>query len=159
MSSKLNKVFLQGNLTKDPDYRDFGNSTGGVCTIRVASSQEYTDKNGQKHETTVYAEVEAYRKLASICRQFLSKGSPVIIEGKLVLKQWEKDGKQFSKLVIGAENIQFLNPSRQVTAEPQQQPPPQQNRNTHRGVDSAYAPPPMPETNNDYPQEEDDIPF
>jgi single-strand DNA-binding protein len=157
MSSKLNKVFLQGNLTKDPDYRDFGNSTGGMCTLRVASSQEYTDKNGQKHETTVYAEVEAYRKLASICRQYLSKGSAVIIEGKLVLKQWEKDGKQFSKLVIGAENIQFLNPARQSAPEPQQQQP--QNRNTHRSVDSAYAPPPMPETNSDYPQEEDDIPF
>ena len=161
MSSKLNKVFLQGNLTKDPDYRDFGNNTGGVCTLRVASSQEYTDKNGQKHEKTVYVEIEAYRKLATTCRQFLSKGSGVIIEGKLELKQWEKDGRQYSKLIVLAGNVQFLSSRKENQDNPPRPPAdhPQGRSANRRPVDNAYAPPPMPETDGDYPPPDDDIPF
>lgn len=159
MSSKLNKVFLQGNLTKDPDYRDFGNNTGGVCTLRVASSQEYTDKNGQKHEKTVYVEIEAYRKLAASCRQFLSKGSAVIVEGKLELKQWEKDGRQYSKLIVLAENVQFLSSGRKDHQDNPPRPPadhPQGRSASRRPVDNAYAPE-MPDADSGYA--DDDCPF
>lgn len=94
----LNKNFLMGNLTKDPDFRDFGKGNGGVCTLRIASNRDFIS-NGQKQTETLFVEVNVYGKLASTCRQFLSKGSKVLVEGRLVLKQWEKEGRQYSKLV------------------------------------------------------------
>ena len=84
----------------------------------------------------------------------MSKGSAVIIEGKLELKQWEKDGRQYSKLIVLAENVQFLS-SRKENQDNQ----PQGRSNNHRPVDNAYAPPPMPEADGDYPPPDDDIPF
>lgn len=147
MANKLNKSFFQGNLVKEPDYRDFGNGNGGVCTLRLANSRKFVS-NGKEHEETTFVDCQVFGKTASTCRQYLSKGSEVIIEGRLHLAEWQtKDGQQRQKLELVAENVQFL--SRQ---------PQQQQRYNQSAVDPAYAPePPMPDADN-YPAE-DDCPF
>lgn len=149
--SSLNKFFGMGNLAKEPDYRDFGNGKGGVCSLRIAMSRQFKNGSGQEQEETCFADVEVYGKTASTCRQFLSKGSKVLIEGRLVLKQWEKEGRLYSKLMIAAENVQFLSSRREQQDNPPRPPAdhPQGRSASRRPVDNAYAP--------DVP--DDDIPF
>lgn len=156
MSNKLNKVFLQGNLVKEPDFRDFGNSNGGVCTLRIANSREFLSK-GQKQEETLFVDVNTYGKLATTCRQFLSKGSEILIEGRLHLDSWQnKDGKQNQKLDIVAENIQFMSRKGDQNTPPKPPAEHPQGRNFNRGVDPEYAPE-MPDSDSGYA--DDDCPF
>jgi single-strand DNA-binding protein len=159
----LNKIFLMGNLTKDPDFRDFGKGNGGVCTLRIASNRDFIS-NGQKQTETLFVEVNVYGKLASTCRQFLSKGSKVLIEGRLHLSTWQnKDGKQNQKLDIVAENVQFM-PSANSREHGEENGSSHRSRRSAspRPVDSSYAPqmPPPPDDgipDNAIPEE--DIPF
>lgn len=146
----LNKTFIQGNLVKDPDYRETPKGQP-VCSVRLASSRKFSS-NGQIHEETVFVKVECYGKLATTARQFLAKGHPVIFEGRLKLNTWQnKDGKPQSELAIAAERIEFLPKSERSAAVPR----PQQTRNHNDR--SSYAPPPPPD---DYSEvAEEDIPF
>jgi single-strand DNA-binding protein len=151
----LNKTFLMGNLVKDPDYRDFGNGKG-ACTLRIANSYKFKNAAGQEQEEPLFVDVKTFGRTAATCRQFLSKGSKVLIEGRLKLDQWEKDGEPHQKLVIAAENVQFLSSNREQNNPPR---PPADHPHGHRRpvVDSAYAPQ-MP----DIPEgvaPEDDCPF
>jgi single-strand DNA-binding protein len=164
----LNQIHIQGNLTKDPDYREFPSGGGSVCTMRIASSRKFKNSStGQMQEKTTFVKVKAFGKLAQTCRQFLSKGSAVIFSGHLELDQWEKDGVQKQELFINAENLEFL-PSR---SEQRDNPPRQPHggeyhhsgnpNNTYHSAPSdrgSYAPPPMPQGTGDIPQD-DDIPF
>jgi single-strand DNA-binding protein len=155
--ASLNKTYSLGNLAKEPDYRDFGNGKGGVCTLRIAMSRKFKNGSGQEQEETCFADVEVYGKTATSCRQFLSKGSKVLVEGRLVLKQWEKEGRQYSKLMIAAENIQFLSSRKDSQSNPPRPPADHpQGRNFNPGVDPAYAPE-IPDSNSQYA--DDDCPF
>lgn len=155
----LNKVLLHGNLVKDPESRDLPN--GQVASFRIANSRDYKNKNGQDQSETTYVDIQTFGKLAVTCRQFLSKGSGVIIEGHLHLDHWQgKDGQEKFKLAVIAESVQFLYSSKKENNPPR---PPADNfqgrSSNRRPVDNTYAPPPMPETDGDYPQPDDDIPF
>lgn len=112
----LNKVFLLGNLTKEPDLRGFPNGQS-VCDLRLAVSRRFTS-NGQEQEETCFVDVVVWGKAANNCRQFLSKGSQVMIEGRLQLDTWEdrNGGGQRSRLRVVAENVQFLNRRREEGA-------------------------------------------
>lgn len=149
----LNKTFIQGNLVKDPDYRETHKGQP-VCSVRLASSRKFSS-NGQIHEETVFVKVELYGKLATTARQFLSKGSGVIFEGRLKLNQWQsKDGKQQSELVIAAESMEFLPKSERSSNPPH---PPTAQSSSHSSDRGQYAPPPLPD---DYSEvAEEDIPF
>lgn len=148
----LNKTFIQGNLVKDPDYRETHKGQP-VCSVRLASSRKFSS-NGQIHEETTFVKVELYGKLATTARQFLSKGSGVIFEGRLKLNQWQsKDGKQQSELVIAAESMEFL-PRSERSSNPPHPPTAQSSSHSDRGQ---YAPPPLPDNYSEVP--EDDIPF
>lgn len=162
----LNKTIIQGNLTKDPDYREFPSGGGSVCTMRIASSRKFKNAAGQMQDETTFIKVKAFGKLAQTCRQFLSKGYPVIFVGHLALDQWEKDGVQKQEIYINAESLEFL-PSR---SEQRDNPPRQPHggeyhhsgnpNNTYHSAPSdrgSYAPPPMQQGTGDIPQ--DDIPF
>ncbi|MBO5668480.1 MAG: single-stranded DNA-binding protein [Lentisphaeria bacterium] len=107
--ASLNKVFLLGNLTRDPDLRGFPNGQS-VCDLRLAVSRRFTS-NGQEQEETCFVDVVVWGKVANNCRQYLSKGSQVMIEGRLQLDTWEdrNGGGQRSKLRVLAENVQFMN--------------------------------------------------
>ena len=100
----INKVFFQGNLTKDPDYRNTPSGVA-VCTLTVANNRRV----GEKEETT-FIDVTIWGKSADYCRNYLSKGSSVLIEGRLTLETWQnKDGNSRSKIAITAENVQGLS--------------------------------------------------
>ena len=111
--ASLNKVFLLGNLTKDPDLRGFSNGQN-VCDLRLAVSRRFVS-NGQEQEETCFVDVVVWGKAASNCRQYLSKGSQVMIEGRLQLDTWEdrNGGGQRSKLRVVAENVQFMTRRRE----------------------------------------------
>lgn len=108
----LNKVILIGNLTADPELR---NTPSGqpVCNFRIATNRIWNDKNsGQKQQKTEYHTIVAWRRLAEIVSQFLSKGSLVLIEGRLETRTWDdpSGNKRFRTEII-AENLQ-LGPRR-----------------------------------------------
>lgn len=127
--ASLNKVYLIGNLTRDPDLRG---TPGGysVCTLGLAVNRRYT-VNGQEKEESVFVDVEVWGKTAEVCHRNLAKGSSVMIEGRLKLDHWEdrNGGGKRSKLAVVGENVQFLSRKEQA---PQTQ--------QSRGIDPGYAP-------------------
>lgn len=114
--ASLNKVFLLGNLTRDPDLRGFPNGQS-VCDLRLAVSRRFVS-NGQDQEETCFVDVVVWGKAAGNCRQYLSKGSQVMVEGRLQLDTWEdrNGGGQRSRLRVVAENIQFMSRRRDDAA-------------------------------------------
>lgn len=108
--ASFNKVILMGNLTRDPDVRATGMSGMKVARLGVAINERRKDRNGQYQEYPVFVDVDAWDKLAELCGQFLVKGSPVLVEGRLQMDTWEKDGVRHQKLKVRALTIKFLAP-------------------------------------------------
>lgn len=104
----LNKVFLAGNLTRDPEVRHIANGNA-VANLGMAINRRYRDQNDKDREEVVYVNVTAWGKTAENCGQYLTKGSPVLVEGRLKLDEWEKDGQKQSRLGVVAERVQFLS--------------------------------------------------
>ena len=107
----LNKVFLIGNLTKDPEVR-YTPSGSAVSDIRMAVSRKFKMANGQEKEETCFVSVTVWGRQAETAGEYLRKGSPVFIEGRLKLDEWEKDGQKQSRLGVVAERVQFLSSPR-----------------------------------------------
>ena len=106
--ANLNKVFLIGNLTRDPELRYIPSGTA-VATFTVASGRVYTSSSGEKKEETCFVRVVSWARQAELCGEYLSKGSPVFVEGRLQSRTWETpDGQKRSVLEVVAQNIQFL---------------------------------------------------
>ena len=108
--ASLNKVFLLGNLTRDPDLRGLP-SGQSVCELRLAVSRRFQNSSGQEVDDTCFVDVVVWGRSAANCKQFLSKGSQVMVEGRLQLDQWEdrNGGGQRQRLRVVAEQIQFMN--------------------------------------------------
>ncbi|HHX98556.1 MAG TPA: single-stranded DNA-binding protein [Kiritimatiellia bacterium] len=112
--ASLNKVMLIGNLVQDPEVRR--TSTGvAVSTLRVAVNESYQSKSGERVERAVFLDVDVWDRQAEICQQYLSKGSPVFIEGRLQLDTWEdrETKEKRSRLKVRAERVQFLSSRRE----------------------------------------------
>jgi single-strand DNA-binding protein len=107
--ASLNKVLLIGNLTRDPELRYIPSGTA-VAKFGLAVNREYTDKgSGEKKETVCFVDITAWGRLGEICNQYLTKGRPVFVEGRLEFSSWEtKEGDKRNKLEVVAENVQFL---------------------------------------------------
>ena len=105
--ANLNKVFLIGNVTRDPELRHTP-AGAAVVNFGIAVNRRWKTKDGRQDEETCFVDVEAWARLAEICHEYLGKGSPVFLEGRLKLDQWEKDGQRRSKLRVVAESVQFL---------------------------------------------------
>ena len=106
--ANLNKVFLIGNLTRDPELRYIPSGTA-VTTFTVASNRAYTLASGEKREEACFVRVVAWARQAELCGEYLSKGSPVFVEGRLQSRSWETpDGQKRSTIEVVAQNIQFL---------------------------------------------------
>jgi len=104
----LNKVLLMGNLTRDPELRYAPNGTA-VTTFTVAMSRAYNSAAGDKKEDVCYVRVVCWAKLAQICSEYLFKGRPVFVEGRLQSRSWQsQDGTKRSTIEVIAQNIQFL---------------------------------------------------
>ncbi len=102
----LNKAMIYGNLTRDPEKKALPNGSS-VCSFSVATNRTYNDKDGKKQEQTEYHNVVAFGKLADIMGQYLQKGRPVYIEGRITTRSWDKDGQKQYRTEIIADNFQF----------------------------------------------------
>lgn len=106
--ANLNKVLLIGNLTRDPELRYTPNGTA-VSNLRLAVNRVYMTQSGEKKEDVCYITVVVWGKRAETCGDFLVKGSPVFVEGRLQTRSWETEDKQKRNVVeVVADNIQFL---------------------------------------------------
>jgi single-strand DNA-binding protein len=106
--ASLNKVFLIGNLTKDPELR-FVPSGSAVGTLSMAINRKYKTQDGQMKDDVCYVNVTVWGKQAEACSEFLSKGSPLLVEGRLRYKKYETDdGQKRSVMDVVAERVQFL---------------------------------------------------
>jgi single-strand DNA-binding protein len=106
--ASLNSVFLIGNLTRDPELRFVPGGTA-VSNLRLAVNEKYRDSNGELKDTTCFLTVVVWGKMAESCSQYLSKGSPIFVEGSLQSRSWEtQDGQKRSVLEVKAKRVQFL---------------------------------------------------
>ena len=108
MAASLNKVLLIGNLTRDPELRYVPSGTA-VATFTVAVNRVYTSQAGEKKEEVAFIKIVVWGRRAEVCGEYLSKGSPVFVEGRLQSRSWEgQDGQKRSTTEVIADNVQFL---------------------------------------------------
>lgn len=107
--ASLNKVLLMGNLTRDPELRYTPQGTA-VATLRLAVNRKYKGRDEQMKEEVCFVSCIVWSKMAETCGQYLHKGSPVFVEGRLQSRSWEDQatGKQRSVIEVNAERVQFL---------------------------------------------------
>lgn len=104
----MNRVFLMGNLTRDPELRQTTSGTA-VSDLGLAVSEKFRNKAGELVETKCFVDIVAWDRQAEACSQYLSKGAPVIVEGRLQLDQWQTEsGEKRSRLRVRADRVQFL---------------------------------------------------
>jgi single-strand DNA-binding protein len=168
--ASLNKVLLIGNLTRDPEVRYIPSGTA-VAELGLAVNESFRNKEGQEVESTVFVDVVVWARQAETCAEYLSKGSPVFIEGRMQLDQWEsKEGEKRSKIRVRADRVQFLGSPRRgaefadgggegdqagAPAPAQQAEPTPNTPDAQPQAQAAAAPTPP----NDAVQTDDDLPF
>ncbi len=105
----LNKVFLAGNLTRDPELRYTPGGTA-VAQFGLAVNRRFRNREGQMQEEATFVDIEVWGRQAEAASEYISKGSPVLIEGRLKLDTWEskQTGERRSKLRVVGERVQFL---------------------------------------------------
>lgn len=106
--ASLNRVFLAGNLTRDPEVR-YTPAGAAVATLGMAVNRFYTTKTGEKKEETLFIRVVVWGKLAETCKEYLKKGSSLLVEGRLASRSWEQNGQKRSTVEVIALTIQFLD--------------------------------------------------
>jgi single-strand DNA-binding protein len=110
--ASLNKVFLIGNLVRPPELRYTPTGTA-VVDMRLAVNRNYTTQGGEKREDTCFLTVVVWGKQAETCGEYLDKGSPVLVEGRLQTRDWEtKDGQKRNVVEVVAERVQFMGRGR-----------------------------------------------
>lgn len=105
--ANLNRVFLMGNLTRDPDVRRIP-SGKAVADVGLAINRKFKSQSGEEREETCFVDVVVWDKQAEVAEKYLRKGSPLFVEGRLKLDQWETEGEKRSKLRVVAERIQLI---------------------------------------------------
>jgi len=174
----LNRVFLMGRLTFDPELR-YTPSGSAVTDLRMATSRTWTSKEGDRKEETLYIDVTVWDRQAETCCQYLKKGSGIHVEGSLKMDSWDDKttGEKRSKIKVQAERVQFLDrrgdaggggseegqaPPAARDSQPRRGGPPSEGRGPTNGPARGYpaqgnAPSRRPPAASD--PEEDDIPF
>ncbi len=106
--ANFNKVILAGNLTRDPQLSYLPSNTP-VCEFGMAVNRKWKSPTGEAKEDTCFVDLRAFGRQAETLNQYMSKGKPLLVEGKLRYDQWEgKDGQKRSKLYVVVDNFQFL---------------------------------------------------
>lgn len=173
----LNKVMLIGNLTRDPEVR-YTPKGSAVTDIGMAINRNYTLDDGERREETTFVDVTFWGRQAEVIGEYMKKGRPMYVEGRLQLDQWEdkSSGQQRSRLKVIGENFQFLGgrddqggggaprsggqPS--YSQQPPQQQMPAQQMPAQQQPYAQQAPPQQQAPQQNYEpirDEEDDIPF
>lgn len=161
MAASLNKVLLIGNLTRDPDIRTTP-AGDKVAELRLAVSETYRNRQtNELKEITAFVDVSVWGRMAETCQQYLSKGKPILVEGRLAYDEWKNDkGETRSRLRVRADRIQFLNPAPRREdgstpgGYPQQAPSAAPQQTSYQQPTSA-PPPPVDDIASDL----DDLPF
>jgi len=110
--ASLNKVLLIGNLTRPPELRYTPSGTA-VSDLRLAVNRSYSTQGGERREETCFLTVVVWGKQAETSAQYLDKGSPILVEGRLQTRDWEtKDGQKRNVVEVVAERVQFLGRGR-----------------------------------------------
>lgn len=104
----LNKLFLIGNLTRDPELRYTPKGTA-VVNCGIAVNEKWTDADGEKHESATFVDFTVWGKPAETFAQYTRQGSTVQLTGRLKFEAWEQDGSKRSKLIAVVEEFQFLD--------------------------------------------------
>lgn len=107
MARSFNQVVLMGNLTRDPELRS---TSGGqsVCNFSLALNRSYKGSNGEWQEATDYIDVIAWGPLGERVAQYVTKGRPVLVSGRLQNRTWEQDGQKRNKVEVIAQDVTFL---------------------------------------------------
>jgi single-strand DNA-binding protein len=175
MAASLNKVMLIGNVTRDPEIRYTPKGTA-LVELGLAINRRYTAENGERREETTFVDVTLWGKTGELAEQYLKKGSPVYIGGRLQLDTWDdkKTGEKRSKLRVVGEEMQFLGSSRDGGEgrssgggegdEGQPEYRPARSESQSRPAPSQRPPsrpsgPPKPPADPDLDVESDEIPF
>ena len=152
--ASFNKVILMGNLTRDPELKQ-APSGAKVADLGLAVSETWRDKNGQPKEVTCFVDVVVWDKLAELCQQYLVKGRPVLVEGRLQMDEWtdKQTNEKRSKLRVRADTVKFLGtppkPGEAHAAAP---------ASTHAAA-AAPAPSAGEDAPGDLSHDEDNVPF
>src|SRR5580658_2215337 len=106
----LNKVFLIGNLTRDPELRVTPKGTS-ICQFGIAVNRQFKDESGATRDETTFVDIEAWGKQGELVSKYLTKGSLAMVEGRLKLDQWDDktSGQKRSKMKVVLDNVQFLS--------------------------------------------------
>lgn len=107
--ASYNKILLMGNLTRDPELRYTSNNQP-VVNLGLACNRRFTTSSGEKREEVLFVDCEAWGRTAEVMNQYLSKGRPVFVEGRLKLDQWEdQQGQKRSRHKVFIESFQFID--------------------------------------------------
>ena len=146
----VNKVILIGNLGSDPEVR-YTPSGKAVANFRIATTEQWTNKEGSKEERTEWHRIVAWGRLGEICGQYLRKGKQVYIEGRLQTRSWDDaEGQKRYMTEVVAQTMQMLGRAGEDAAGDQ----PRRQAQAGGGPDADYPQPPPSGTN-----EDDDLPF
>jgi len=150
----VNKLILLGNLGRDPELRFLPNGDA-VCNFSIATTDSWKDKAGEKQEKTEWHNIVMYRKLAEIAGEYLKKGRPVYLEGRLQTRKWQtKDGQDRYTTEIVADNMQMLggrDTGTQSASKNEFNQEPKKNDSPSKADESSAA--------SSFDEFEDDIPF
>ena len=148
--ASFNKVILIGNLTRDPELRFTPKGTA-VAKIGMAVNRTWTNEAGEKKEEATFVDVDVFGRTAENVGQYMRKGRPILIEGRLKLDQWDdkQTGQKKTKLGVVAETVQFLGAKDDVA-------PAAAPRSRQTSPATALAGEPLA---GDGPREGDDVPF
>lgn len=105
--ASFNKVILMGNLTRDPEL-SYTPQGAAVCKLGLAVNNSYLTASGERKEDPLFIDIVVWKKQAENCATFLKKGSSALIEGRLQIDKWEKDGQKHSKAKVVANRVQFI---------------------------------------------------
>jgi single-strand DNA-binding protein len=154
--ANFNKVILAGNLTRDPEMRFTPKGTG-IARFGLAVNRRWKSETGETKEEVTFVDVEAWGKQAETISQYLKKGRPILMEGRLKLDEWEDKNthQKVSKLRVVLESFSFLDSNRGDTAVSAD---PQRTRTAAAPAAASSSPASEPEPQGATP-EEDDVPF
>lgn len=107
MARSFNQAVLMGNLTRDPELRQTPNGQS-VCSFSLALNRRYKGQDGEWQEVTDYIDIVCWAALAERVAQYLSKGRPALVSGRLQSRKWEQDGQKRSKVEVVANDVTFL---------------------------------------------------
>ena len=152
--ANFNKVILAGNLTRDPELRYTPKGTA-IAKFGLAINRNWTSDDGQKREEVTFVDVDAFGKQAEVIGQYLRKGRPVLVEGRLKLDQWDdkQTGQKRSRLGVVLEAFSFLDGGNREGGGAPATPAP-----AARPARQAASTPP-PDSGSDEPPQGDDVPF